>query len=98
MKGEAGAVYYYISIDEQHAMKKGDTVELLVNYGEHYEDVRVRKGYGLANAKEGIGCDEEDKAARYQRNFVERDQVEQEIIDLNFMKVCSCPVLYNFVT
>ena len=68
-------------------MKKGDTVELLVNYGEHYEDVRVRKGYGLANAKEGIGGDANDKPARYQRNFVERDQVEQEIIDLNFIKV-----------
>jgi len=95
VKGEAGAVYYYISIDEQHAMKKGDTVELLVNYGEHYEDVRVRKGYGLANAKEGIGGDANDKAARYQRNFVERDQVEQEIIDLNFIKLST---LTEFLT
>lgn len=85
--GEAGAVYYYISIDEQHAMKKGDTVELLVNYGDHYEDIRERKGYGLKNRKEGLGHDDEDKAAKLQRNFSERREAEHEIADLTFLQV-----------
>ena len=84
-KGE-GAVYYYISIDEQHAMKKGDKVELLVNYGKHYEGVRERKGYGLVNYDEGLGGDQDDKA-RLQRNFEERKEIENEIIDLSFMQV-----------
>lgn len=89
VNGDAGAVYYYISIDEQHAMKKGDTVELLVNYGNHYEDVRERKGYGLKN-KEGLGHDAEDKAAKLQRNFSERREAEHEIVDLSFFKVGNC--------
>lgn len=81
-------MYYYISIDEQHAMKKGDTVELLVNYGEAYEDVRNRKGYGLSNIGEGKGPDAEDKAARLRRNFIERKEVEREIVDLTFVQLC----------
>ncbi|KAL3803491.1 hypothetical protein HJC23_014039 [Cyclotella cryptica] len=92
-KGE-GAVYYYISIDEQHAMKKGDTVELLVNYGKHYEGVRERKGYGLVNRQEGLGGDWDDKA-RLQRNFVERKDIENEIDDLTFMQLW---VLAEFLT
>lgn len=93
--GEAGAVYYYISIDEQHAMKKGDTVELLVNYGEHYEDIRERKGYGMKNQKEGLGCDSKDKAARLQRNFFEREQLEQDIVDIGFIEVSGFNFLSN---
>jgi len=84
-KGE-GTVYYYIRIDEKHAMKKGDTVELLVNYGKHYEGVRERKGYGLVNLQEGLGGDWDEKA-KLQRNFVERKEIENEIIDLKFMQV-----------
>ena len=100
MNGEAGAVYYYISIDEQHAMKKGDTVELLVNYGSRYEDVRERKGYGLKN-KEGLGHDAEDKAAKLQRNFSERKEAELEIVDLTFLEVRNCRLsntLFTFLS
>jgi hypothetical protein len=68
-------------------MKKGDTVELLVNYGLHYEDIRERKGYGLKNQREGLGGDAEDKAARMQRNFHEREQAEHDIEDLGFIEV-----------
>ena len=68
-------------------MKKGDTVELLVNYGLHYEDIRERKGYGLKNQREGLGGDAEDKAARMQRNFHEREQAEQDIVDIGFIEV-----------
>ena len=85
--GEAGAVYYYISVDEKHSMKRGDTVELLANYGESYEEVRERKGYGLVNRKERIGGDSENKSAKFRRNFVERSQVELELLDLNFDQV-----------
>ncbi|KAL7521142.1 hypothetical protein ACHAWX_005840 [Stephanocyclus meneghinianus] len=92
-KGE-GAVYYYICIDEKHAMKKGDTVELLVNYGKHYEGVRERKGYGLVNLQEGLGGDWDEKA-RLQRNFAERKEIENEIIDLKFMQLW---VLAEFLT
>ena len=69
------SVYYYICIDEEHAMKKGDTVELFVDYGEEYEEVRERKGYGRVNISENLGGDEDD-GARLERNFLEREQVE----------------------
>lgn len=77
-----------MSIDEEHAMKKGDTVELLVNYGDHYEPVRERKGYGRVNIEQDVGGDDEDKS-RLQRNFVERREMESEIVDLSFEKVRS---------
>ena len=76
-------------------MKKGDTVELLVNYGEAYEEVRERKGYGLKNIREGTGGDAQDKAARLQRNFAERKEVEQEMVDLTFVKL---RLLVEFLT
>lgn len=85
--GEAGAVYYYISIDQNHAMKKGDCVELLVNYGETYEEVRERKGYGLRNAREGLGGDADDEAAKLRRNLAERKEIQSDIADLRFMEV-----------
>ena len=75
------SVYYYVYIDEKNAMKKGDKVELLVDYGDAYEWVRERKGYGLANMTEHLGGDEED-GARLRRNFYERDDVEKDIATL----------------
>jgi len=61
-------------------MKAGDQVELLVDYGEAYEDVRERKGYGKDNNKLCGGDD--DDAARLKRNFVDREMVQQDIPDL----------------
>lgn len=61
-------------------MKAGDQVELLVNYGEAYEDVRERKGYGKDN-NEMYGGDY-DNAARLKRNFSDRDEVQRDISDL----------------
>lgn len=75
------AVYYYVGIDEEHAMKKGDTVELFVNYGDHYEQVRERKGYGLVNMADHVGGDEED-GARLHRNFHEREEMEKDVSSL----------------
>ena len=76
------SVYYYVGIDEEHALTKGDTVELLVDYGNHYEQVRERKGYGRFNASEHVGGDEDD-AARLSRNFHEREEVENDISTMN---------------
>jgi hypothetical protein len=35
-------------------MKKGDSIELLVDYGDAYEEVCERKGYGWVKAFEPI--------------------------------------------
>ncbi len=75
------AVKYYIFIDKDHAMKAGDEVELLVDYGEAYEDVRERKGYGKDN-NEINGGDYDDDAARLKRNFVDREMAQLDIDDL----------------
>ena len=61
-------------------MKKGDTVELL-DYGDHYEQVRERKGYGRINVLEQLGGDEED-GARLLRNFHEREEAEKDVTTL----------------
>lgn len=65
------SIYYYVAIDRKHAMKKGDSVELLVDYGDAYEEVRERKGYGRVNTLEPI-----------QRNLYERDELEKDIRSL----------------
>lgn len=78
------SVYYYVFIDKDHAMKAGDQVELLVNYGEAYEDVRERKGYGKDN-NEMYGGDYDDAAARLKRNFIDREMVQLDISDLKLL-------------
>lgn len=71
------SVYYYIYVDKEHAMKAGDEVELLVDYTESYEETRERKGYGKNNNEMNGGDD--DDAARLRRNFVEREQLKEDI-------------------
>ena len=88
------SVYYYVGIDEEHALTKGDTVELLVDYGNHYEQVRERKGYGRFNASEHVGGDEDD-AARLSRNFHEREEVEN---DISSMEIYEMFHLIEFLT
>jgi len=75
------SIYYYVCITKECKMKKGDTVELLANYGDHYEQVRERKCYGRANKSEHLGGDEDD-GAKLQRNFHEREEVEKDISSL----------------
>jgi hypothetical protein len=53
----------------------GDTIELLVNYGEIYEEVRERKGYG----KSTLGSDQVE-SQRVKRNQCERVKVEDFIM------------------
>ena len=72
------SVYYYVGIDKDHALNKGDTVELLVDYGDNYEHVRERKGYGRINTLGHVGGDDVEWA-RLTRNFQEREEVEADI-------------------
>jgi len=69
-------VHYYFHQDT--SMKKGDKVELLVNYLDAYEETRERKGYGKANLEKGIKADDDDRS-RLKRNFVDRKVMEEEI-------------------
>jgi hypothetical protein len=69
------SVSYYVFIDEP--MKKGDKVELLVNYGEHYEEMRERRGYGKSNTL-GVKSDDHDYS-RVRRNLRDRMQIEDSI-------------------
>ncbi|KAL3914019.1 MAG: hypothetical protein SGARI_000350, partial [Bacillariaceae sp.] len=55
-------------------MEKGQQVELLVAYGDHYEEIRERKGYGLRNVKGEVKSDE-DPLWRYLRNVENREHV-----------------------
>lgn len=63
-------------------MAKGESVELLVNYKEHYEPMRERRGYGKANLNDGVKSDA-DNITRVQRNLKERPLVEQTILQFN---------------
>ena len=65
-------IHYFAHPKE--AMKVGDTIELLVNYGEMYEEVRERKGYG----KSRLGGDDID-SQRVKRNQAERVKIEDLI-------------------
>jgi len=71
------SVTYYIHINKP--MAKGETVELLVNYKEHYESMRERRGYGKANLFDGVESDFHD-ISRVQRNLKDRFLVEASIL------------------
>lgn len=58
---EDRSIHYYL--DLKNALKYGDTVELLVDYDQSYEDVRERKGYGIANIKYGEKSNEHEPTA-----------------------------------
>ena len=58
-------IYYFAHI--KSPMKVGSEVELLVNYGDHYETVRERKGYGLSNVP-----DDSNEIFRARRNQAAR--------------------------
>jgi len=69
-------VFYYVCLKKP--IERGETVELLVDYSETYEDMRERKGYGKANIKNGVKSDS-DSYTRIQRNMKERSEMEQFI-------------------
>jgi len=71
------AVAYYFHIDKPMAM--GESVELLVNYKEHYEQMRERRGYGKANLRHNVQSDAHD-VTRVLRNLKDRFLVENMIL------------------
>jgi len=73
-------VQYYLHAREP--LKKGETVELLVNYTDSYEDTRVRKGYGKINIIHGVKGDVNDNE-RLKRNLSDRKIILQIIQDMD---------------
>ena len=86
------SIHYYVAIDKEHAMKKGDSVELLVNYGDVYEEVRERKGYGRVNMN---SSDEDLLQKNLMRSLRDRAEVEKDVLDL---KVTEMFHLVEFLT
>lgn len=85
------SVSYYIYIDRP--MEAGETRELLINYGEKYEEIRERRGYGLANIHRGTKGDDDD-ISRLLRNQKERLPTEVTIMSCSEEEI---RMLVNFI-
>jgi hypothetical protein len=85
------SVSYYVYIDRP--MEAGETRELLINYREKYEEIRERRGYGLANIHHGIKGDE-DGVSRVLRNQKERLPTEATIMSCSEKEI---RMLVNFI-
>lgn len=68
-------------------MKKGQTVELLTNYGEAYELARERKGYGLKNINDGCKSDYDDESIRLHRTLIERRKMKEFFIPKHITEI-----------
>jgi len=77
-------VHYYIN--QHEPMSKGDTVELLVNYGIGYEGTRERKGYGKENIEGILECDKVE-IAKMKRDHAEREYMVDTIKNMKLMKI-----------
>ena len=77
-------VHYYLKVDEP--MRAGETIEVFVDYFEQYENVRKRKGYGLANL-EGLEKSDDDFPTLLERNFSDRKEMVHIIVDLDPMEL-----------
>ena len=77
-------IHYYIH--QRDPMSKGETVELLSNYGHGYERTRERVGYGLANIND---CLESDKVecGRLKRDYVERASIQEMIQSMTLKEI-----------
>lgn len=69
-------VHYYVSVEEP--MKRGDKIELLVNYASIYETTRERQGYGLKNIN-GKTQGDQHLPSRLARNLIERRDLVADI-------------------
>ncbi len=85
------SVSYYIYIDRP--MHAGETCELLINYGDKYEDIRERRGYGLANINLGVKGDD-DNVSRVLRNQKERLPTQATIMSCSENEM---QILVNFI-
>jgi hypothetical protein len=72
-------IHYYVH--PQNPMKVGEVIELLVDYGEFYEEVRERKGYGKSN----LGSDNV-VSQRVKRNQGERVKIEDIILTQSLLE------------
>ena len=63
-------------------MEKGQQVELLADYADHYEEIRERKGYGLRNMNGEVKSDE-DPHWRYLRNVQTRELAVSALKEIN---------------
>lgn len=70
------AVHYFFHADEP--LEPNQTVELLTNYGSHYENNRDRKGYGLKTMYFG-DKDDSDQASKLRRDMIARSAMEAEV-------------------
>ncbi len=77
-------IKYFLMID--NCLKKGDEMEVFVNYKERYEENRERKCYGAKNLS-GETRGDDHLPSRLMRNFVDRREVlgciqEADVMDL----------------
>ena len=84
------SVHYYLHL--RSPMRKGETVELLVDYQSMYEKSRERKGYGIANLKGEIAGDE-DVGTRLDRNITERKEMEKYFSEMTPQEL-SCSLYF----
>lgn len=75
--------YYYY---QPEPIAKGQTMELLVDYGAVYENTRERKGYGRANMQGTLQSDS-DEAENFKRNLVDRHAIRELIQSMKFMEI-----------
>jgi hypothetical protein len=73
-------------------MKKGEELELFVNYRSAYESNRERKGYGKKNLADTEKSDDHFPS-RLRRNFVEREHL---ILDVEETKMCDFAMVIEF--
>jgi hypothetical protein len=79
-------VHYFFRATQ--SMKGNETVELLTNYKDTYEDKRERMGYGLKNILRGDKSDE-DRPTLLRRNFLLRSRIEEKLGELSLREVMS---------
>ena len=83
-------IKYFLVI--RKPMKKGEKIELFVNYGSRYESNRERKGYGKANMTNQEKGDDHFPS-RLRRNFPEREHL---ILDVEESRMCDFAMIMEF--
>jgi len=77
---EDGNVHYFLDLEDPMAV--GETIELLVDYGDKYEETRERHGYGKNNC-----ASDQVAAERAKRNHAVRVDMENLINELPLDKL-----------
>ncbi len=77
-------VHYYVY--QQQPMSKGETVELLVDYGKQYEGTRIRKGYGKQNIEGWLESDRDDEF-KFKRDHADRASIKMMIQSMSMVEI-----------